>query len=416
MGSSTENSAFGPTANPWDLDRVPGGSCGGSAAARRRVPRARCRSAPTPAARSASRPRCAASSASSRRTAASAATASSRSPARSTRSDRSRATRATRRPCSTRSPAATQRDSTSAPEPVPDDLVALPASDDEAASCAPRQAASGCRASTSSRAWSRASRRASARPWPQLEAAGAIVEEVCLPHTDYGLATYYIVAPAEASANLARYDGVRYGSASAAATTPRELPRDPRARASAPRSSAGSCSAPTRCRPATTTRTTSRRRRSGRSSSATSTRCGSRASTRSSRRPRPTVAFRFGARIADPVAMYLSDACTLPVNMAGLPGISVPCGLSDGPAGRAPAHRRRRGRRPELFRAARGLRGRHRRRGVAPVEPTTSTRSRTRPCRRPPNEPRPPTPDLAEPPGRMAPTGAPSGTIDPGGE
>ena len=44
----------------------------------------------------------------------------------------------------------------------------------------------------------------------------------------------------------------------------------------------------------------------------------------------PTVAFPFGARLTDPVAMYLSDACTLPVNMAGLPGLSVPCGLSDG--------------------------------------------------------------------------------------
>jgi aspartyl-tRNA(Asn)/glutamyl-tRNA(Gln) amidotransferase subunit A len=44
----------------------------------------------------------------------------------------------------------------------------------------------------------------------------------------------------------------------------------------------------------------------------------------------PSVAFRFGARMADPVAMYLSDACTLPVNMAGLPGVSVPCGLSEG--------------------------------------------------------------------------------------
>ena len=42
------------------------------------------------------------------------------------------------------------------------------------------------------------------------------------------------------------------------------------------------------------------------------------------------MAFRFGARLADPVAMYLSDACTLPVNMAGLPGVSIPCGLSDG--------------------------------------------------------------------------------------
>src|SRR3954452_19496274 len=44
----------------------------------------------------------------------------------------------------------------------------------------------------------------------------------------------------------------------------------------------------------------------------------------------PTVAFPFGARMADPVAMYLSDACTLPVNMAGLPGLSMPCGLADG--------------------------------------------------------------------------------------
>ncbi len=44
----------------------------------------------------------------------------------------------------------------------------------------------------------------------------------------------------------------------------------------------------------------------------------------------PSVAFRFGSKLADPVAMYLSDACTLPVNMAGLPGVSIPCGLSDG--------------------------------------------------------------------------------------
>jgi len=44
----------------------------------------------------------------------------------------------------------------------------------------------------------------------------------------------------------------------------------------------------------------------------------------------PTVAFPLGARLADPVAMYLSDACTLPANMAGVPGISIPCGLSEG--------------------------------------------------------------------------------------
>ncbi|HYN70507.1 MAG TPA: amidase, partial [Candidatus Eisenbacteria bacterium] len=44
----------------------------------------------------------------------------------------------------------------------------------------------------------------------------------------------------------------------------------------------------------------------------------------------PSVAFRFGARLADPVAMYLSDACTLPANMAGIAGLSVPCGLAEG--------------------------------------------------------------------------------------
>jgi aspartyl-tRNA(Asn)/glutamyl-tRNA(Gln) amidotransferase subunit A len=44
----------------------------------------------------------------------------------------------------------------------------------------------------------------------------------------------------------------------------------------------------------------------------------------------PTVAFKFGARLTDPVAMYLSDACTLPANMAGVCGLSVPCGLSEG--------------------------------------------------------------------------------------
>jgi aspartyl-tRNA(Asn)/glutamyl-tRNA(Gln) amidotransferase subunit A len=44
----------------------------------------------------------------------------------------------------------------------------------------------------------------------------------------------------------------------------------------------------------------------------------------------PTVAFPMGAKMDDPVAMYLSDACTLPVNMAGLPGVSIPAGLSDG--------------------------------------------------------------------------------------
>ena len=103
-----------------------------------------------------------------------------------------------------------ERDSTSSPAPVPDELLSLPADDDQAAAALrgkrlglPREYfVAGMEPGVEQRV-----REAVAA----LEAAGAIVEEVSLPHTEYGLATYYIVAPAEASANLARYDGIRYG-------------------------------------------------------------------------------------------------------------------------------------------------------------------------------------------------------------
>src|SRR5205823_5850026 len=102
------------------------------------------------------------------------------------------------------------RDSTSAPIPVSHDLISLPTSDDEAGASLkgkrlglPKEYfVSGMEPGVE------AAVRAGVTA---LEAAGARIEEVSLPHTDYGLATYYIVAPAEASANLARYDGVRYG-------------------------------------------------------------------------------------------------------------------------------------------------------------------------------------------------------------
>ena len=131
--------------------------------------------------------------------------------------------------------------------------------------------------------------------------------------------------------------GCASGSAFAAATSWRTTWRRA-ARASATRSSGASCSARTPCRPATTTPTTSRRRRSARSSRTTSTRPSEQVDALVAPTS-PTVAFPIGARLDDPVAMYLSDACTLPVNVAGLPGLSVPCGLVGRPAGRPPVHR-----------------------------------------------------------------------------
>ena len=107
--------------------------------------------------------------------------------------------------------------------------------------------------------------------------------------------------------------------------------RDVRARpattASAPRSSAGSCSAPTRSPRATTRPTTARPSGCGPRSPRTSPR-PSRASTSSSPRPRRRVAFELGARTDDPLAMYLSDYCTVPMPLAGIPAISIPAGLA----------------------------------------------------------------------------------------
>src|SRR5512141_1855579 len=162
-----------------------------------------------------------------------------------------------------------------------------------------------------------------------LEAAGAIVEPVSLPHTDYGLATYYIVAPAEASANLARYDGIRFGLqhrdgdvlanylATRGAGFGDEVKR--RVMLGTYALSAGYYDA--YYLKAQKVRTLIK----GDFDALWAQGFDALVAPTS-----PTVAFRFGARLADPVSMYLSDACTLPVNMAGLPGISIPAGLSEG--------------------------------------------------------------------------------------
>ena len=163
-----------------------------------------------------------------------------------------------------------------------------------------------------------------------LEAAGATVEEVSLPHTDYGLATYYIVAPAEASANLARYDGVRFGYsvrggddylANYLATRGRGFGAEVKLRIMLGTYALSAGYYDAFYLKAQKVRTLIKRDfdllwEAGFDALVAPT--------------SPYVAWPFGARMADPVQMYLSDVCTLPVNMAGLPGMSIPCGLSDG--------------------------------------------------------------------------------------
>ncbi len=161
-----------------------------------------------------------------------------------------------------------------------------------------------------------------------LRDLGAEIADVSLPSTDRGLATYYIIAPAEASANLARYDGVRYGASSGAEELWENYTR-----------SRGSGFGPEVKRrimlgtyalsagyydayyvKAQQVRTLIK----AEFDEVLSTVDAILAPTS------PNVAFKIGAKADDPLAMYLNDACTLPVNIAGLPGVSVPCGLSEG--------------------------------------------------------------------------------------
>ncbi len=165
-----------------------------------------------------------------------------------------------------------------------------------------------------------------------LEDEGATLCEVSLPHTPYAIATYYLVATAEASSNLARYDGARYGRRSQQANTlldMYELSRSEGFGAEVKRRillgtyvlSAGYYDA--YYRKAQQVRTLLRR-----DFDAAFEACDVLATPTT-----PEVAFPFGAK-KDPLTMYLSDVFTVSANLVGAPGLSIPCGLVDGlPAG-----------------------------------------------------------------------------------
>jgi aspartyl-tRNA(Asn)/glutamyl-tRNA(Gln) amidotransferase subunit A len=162
-----------------------------------------------------------------------------------------------------------------------------------------------------------------------LEQQGAVIDEVSLPHSDVALPAYYIIAPAEASSNLARYDGVRYGYQAEGAKNLIEeymLTRQQGFGAEVKRRimlgtyalSSGYYDAYYLQAQKVRTLIIEDFKRAFEEVDAL---LGATS---------PTVAFSLGAKTQDPVAMYLNDIITIPANLGNVCGISVPCGLADG--------------------------------------------------------------------------------------
>jgi aspartyl-tRNA(Asn)/glutamyl-tRNA(Gln) amidotransferase subunit A len=320
MGSSTENSGYGPTRNPWDPERVPGGSSGGSAAA------VAAGLAPwalgSDTGGSIKQPASLCGVVGLRPTygtvsrygiVAFASSLDQVGPITRTVRDCALLYRiiAGRDPCD--STTVELPDAVEVPEA--EDLrglrVGVPKELNEAEGIEPGVA------------------EAVGRAIELCRDLGAELGECRLPRSvDFGLPCYYLIAPSEASSNLARYDGVRYGPRAAAETVEemQERTRDegfgdePKRRIMLGTYALSAGYYEAFYGQAQRVRTVIRDEFAAAFAdfdllvSPTS----------------PTVAFRLGEKTANPLAMYLSDVLTIPPNMAGLPGLSIPCGLSDG--------------------------------------------------------------------------------------
>ncbi|HEX3509242.1 MAG TPA: Asp-tRNA(Asn)/Glu-tRNA(Gln) amidotransferase subunit GatA [Candidatus Dormibacteraeota bacterium] len=162
-----------------------------------------------------------------------------------------------------------------------------------------------------------------------LRRAGAEIVDVTLPHTDHGLAAYYIIAPAECSSNLARFDGVKYGMSDQDAANITDAYMQTRRKGFGSevrrRVMLGTYALSSGYYDAYYLKAQKVRTLIKRDFDAAFEKCDAIVSATS-----PTVAFPIGSKTQDPLAMYLCDVLTLGGNLAGLPGISVPCGLSEG--------------------------------------------------------------------------------------
>jgi len=320
MGSSTENSAFGPTRNPWDPSRVPGGSGGGSAAAVSaglapwalgsdtggsiKQPSALCGNVGLrPTYGTVSRYGIVAFASS---------------------LDQVGPVARTVRDCAYLYSIIAGRDAcdtTTVELPHPVELpeavdlkgvrIGVPKELNESHGIEPGVAAAVQAAIAT------------------LEELGAEVQECSLPlSVEYGMACYYLITPAEASSNLARYDGVRYGFRAAAderlemyeRTRDEGFGDEPKRRIMVGTYALSAGYYDAYYGQAQKVRTVIKREHDALFESFDAL-----VSPTS-----PTVAFPLGARTADPIAMYLSDLLTIPSCMAGLPGLNVPCGLSEG--------------------------------------------------------------------------------------
>ena len=320
MGGSTETSAFGPTANPWNTAHVPGGSSGGSAAA---VAAGECMAAlGSDTGGSIRQPASFCGVVGLKPTygrvsrwglVAFASSLDQVGPFSSCVADAAELLQVMAGPDS--------RDSTCLKAPVPNYLSGLNQNIRGLKVGLIRECfeANGLDPEVKQSVMTAAS---------QLEALGAELVELSCPRFTDGIATYYVIAPSEASANLARYDGVKYGyraedAESLAAMTARsraegfgaEVQR--RILIGTYALSAGYVDA--YYKKAQQVRTLIRRDFDAAFQSVdvllTPT--------------APSTAFRTGAHADDPLSMYLADLLTIPVNLAGLPAISVPCGFSN---------------------------------------------------------------------------------------
>ena len=328
MGSSTENSAFGPTRNPWDLDRIPGGSSGGSAAAVAadfapislgsdtggsiRQPAALCGIVGLkPTYGRVSR----------YGLIAFASSLDQIGPFAHDLAD----TALLLKIISGRDP----RDATSVDEPVPD----YPASLDTP----PERLRIGLVREFFGEGLDPEVDAAVREAIRVYEAAGASVKEVSLPHSKYGAPAYYLVAPAECSSNLARYDGTIFGHRAAdfAATTPEEEAFPPLIRMMMA-SRAEGFGPEVKRRIMLGTFALSAGYADQYYNQALKVRRLIRNDFDAAFREvdvllgptTPTAAFKLGEKTADPLAMYLSDIYTITTNLAGIPGLSLPCGLT----------------------------------------------------------------------------------------